>query len=333
MTLKSHSLPSDSHSASRHITEADHTAASNIRVSEHVTSRDNRWLKQFRAALAGNSLPSATARGDARGPSAGRDAAHDVVGIEGARLVQTALETALQSAMEVLAVLTSESGARHLPPLAGLIPAAARMLSTTDHLFAHVSGTETPQGIAALVRPCPASFDDLIRGTPLILVLLGVQDPGNVGTLIRTSEAFGATGIATCAADRTGTANPFGPKALRASAGSALRMPVLRGMAAPVLIAQLRVAGVHIFATCPAMSSPQPRAPWEVDWCAPVALLLGNEGAGLPAEVVRSADALVRIPQAAWGEQPATNSPMDSLNVAVAGGVLLYEAARQRGLC
>ena len=103
-------------------------------------------------------------------------------------------------------------------------------------------------------------------------------------------------------------------------------------------MAQLHVAGVRIYAACPdesvardIKSAPgrKPRAPWEVDWRSPSALLIGNEGAGLPAELVRSADAIVSIPQLG---APQADDPLDSLNAAVAGGILLYEAARQRGL-
>ena len=280
------------------------------RTPEPIASRDNRWLKRFRAALAA--------------PSSHRPAEEDVAA-EGARLVATAL----QSGVEVIAVLVSKSGERHLPHLSGSIPPAARLLGTSDRLFAHVASTETPQGVAALMRPPSATFDDLVRGAaaPLVLVMAGMQDPGNVGTLIRAAEAFGATGVATASADGAGTANPFAPKALRASAGSALRLPVLRGMAAPVLLAQLRVAGVRVYAASPDTSIVNTLLPWEADWRMPVALLLGNEGAGLSADMLRSADAAVRIPQAA---APGAQAPMDSLNAAVAGSVLLYEAARQR---
>jgi TrmH family RNA methyltransferase len=193
-----------------------------------------------------------------------------------------------------------------------------------------LAATETPQGLAALVRPPAATLDDLLRGVPLILILAGVQDPGNVGTLLRAAEAFGASGAATCAAAGIGTADPFVPKALRASAGSALRIPVLRGMAVGVLLAQLRVAGVRIYAASPDAPAEGGKtlAPWEANWREPAALLIGNEGAGLPVDLLRSVDAAVRIP---LGSAAAT-SPMDSLNAAIAGSVLLYETARQRSL-
>ena len=106
------------------------------------------------------------------------------------------------------------------------------MLRTTDKLFEGVAGTEAPQGVAALFRQRAWGFDDVLRGpgamrgsSPLVVVLAAVQDPGNVGTILRSAEAFGATG----AVATRGTADPWSPKALRASAGSALRLPVLRG--------------------------------------------------------------------------------------------------------
>ncbi len=183
------------------------------------------------------------------------------------------------------------------------------------------------------MQPRQACFDDLVRGVPLLLIMAGIQDPGNVGTLLRTAEAFGATGAASCPAWGTGTADPFGPKALRASAGSALRLPVLRGVGTPVLLAQLRVAGVRVYATSPnaapsaaagtgagatAVRESKPLLPWEVNWRQPSALMVGNEGAGLPADLVRSSDAVVHIPQAMAREAGA---PVDSLNAAIAGAI------------
>jgi TrmH family RNA methyltransferase len=272
------------------------------RTPEIITSRENRWLKQFRTALSG-------------------DEANGLTAVEGAR----AVETALRSAAEVSAVLVSDSGAKHVERLQAWIQEPVRVLRTTDRIFAQIAATEAPQGVAALVKPPIATLDDLLRGVPLLLLMAGVQDPGNVGALVRTAEALGATGAAACAAAGIGTANPFGPKALRASAGAALRLPMLRCVATPILLAQLRVAGVRVYAACP--DAPGALAPWEADWRTPAALLIGNEGAGLPPELVRSADAAVRIPQAATADAAG----MDSLNAAVAGSILLYEAARQRG--
>jgi len=313
-----------------------------------LTSRDNRWLKQFRMALRGG-LPTDSG----------------AVGVEGVRLV----EEALRSGCPIEAVLFSESGERHrerLAPYTSRPEIAFPSLRTTDRLFEGVADTEHPQGVAALVRPRQATLDDLLRTpasacSPLLVVLAGVQDPGNVGTILRTAAAFGATGAVTAASGQSGTASPFSPKALRASAGAALHLPILAGMSLGILLTQLKLANVHtlassvhdatprgardaapgerterenvaagfslspatadIFRTAVHPGTAAPLSPWEVDWCEPVALLVGNEGAGLPEEVERSADARIRIPMA---------SGIESLNAAAAAAVLFYEAARQR---
>ncbi len=268
-----------------------------------ITSKDNRWLKRFRAALAGDSGEP------------------NVYGIEGPHLV----EEALRSAVEIETVLSSPAGEKHLARLglagAAGAPATAapRVLRTTDRLFDSIAATETPQGIAALVRLPEYSFEDIVRGVPLVVVLVGVQDPGNVGTIVRSAEALGATGIVAAAA----SASPYGPKAMRASAGSVFRLPVLLRTQPAVLLAQLHVAGVSLVATTSGLSTEgaPPREPHAVDLRGPVALLIGGEAHGLPDPVLRSADASIRIPLA---------QPVESLNAAVAASVVLYEAARQR---
>lgn len=272
-----------------------------------LTSRENRWLKRFRAALRG-SQPS----GDS------------LIGVEGLRLV----EEAFRSGLEVEALLVSASGEEHLERLARWLPPAAEadprlyQLLTSDRLFRGVSGTESPQGVASLVRPKTFQVEDLLRGVPLVLVLVELQDPGNVGTIFRSGEAFGATGVVAT----SGTANPLAPKALRASAGSALRLPAITRAAVPVILAQLRFVGVQLLAASAANvagdEKQPPLLPEQADLRRPTALLIGNEGAGLPPAVERSADARIRVPLA---------EPVDSLNAAVAASVLLYEAARQRG--
>lgn len=259
-----------------------------------ITSRENHWLKVFRAAL------QSSHQADSR------------VGLEGTRLVAEAV----RSGLAIEAILASTTAERVLAPLLAELDRPTLVLRTTDKLFESVAGTETPQGIAALVKPRQFAFDDLLHGVPLVVVLAGVQDPGNVGTILRSAEALGASG----AIAARGTAHPLAPKAMRASAGSALRLPIVSGVAIPVALTQLRVSGVKIV---PATSSSNAAAllPDALDFRAPVALVIGNEGGGLPAEVERSADALVRIPLA---------EPVDSLNAAVAASLLLYEAARQR---
>jgi TrmH family RNA methyltransferase len=276
-----------------------------------LTSRENRWLKEIRMALRGG-LPTESG----------------AVGIEGVRLV----EEALRSGCPIQAVLFSESGERHHQRLAPLIDRpemAFPTLRTTDRLFEGLADTEHPQGVAALVHPRTSTLDELLSApshacAPLLVVLAGVQDPGNVGTILRTAAAFGATGAITAASGQSGTASPFSPKALRASAGAALHLPVLPGMSLPILLTQLKIANVRTLASSvrdPHDGESRVLSPWEVDWCEPVALLVGNEGAGLPEEVERSADARIRIPMA---------SGIESLNAAAAAAVLFYEAARQR---
>jgi TrmH family RNA methyltransferase len=273
--------------------------------SEVITSRENRWLKAFRQAL----------------QAAPAQAQH--LGLEGPHLV----EEAFRAGLRVQALLIAESGERHLTRLrfalaehASAGEFAMHILRTSDHLFSTVSGTETPQGIAVLASPPAYSLDDLLcPASPLLLVLAGVQDPGNIGTAIRSAEAFGATGaIAT-----RGTAHPLSPKSLRASAGSSLRLPLFVGIAPSVLIEHLRGAGINVYAAT-TRTTPGVKAllPSEAKLDARAALFVGGEGAGLTPEIERAADALIRIPLSA---------NVESLNAGVAASILLYEAARQRG--
>jgi RNA methyltransferase, TrmH family len=274
-------------------------------MADVITSRDNKWLKQFRFALRGT------------GPRDG-----ELIGVEGPKLI----EEALRSGLEAEALLVSEAGEREAVRIldaAGDSEAGiprSRLLRTTNKLFEGVAGTETPQGVAALFRQHEWGFDDILRGpgemresAALVIVLAAVQDPGNVGTILRSAEAFGATG----AVATRGTADPWSPKALRASAGSALRLPVLRGMSIPTLLAQFKMAQVNI---CAASSTPRHRAT-EADLRDPSAIFVGNESNGVPDEVERIADAIISIPMTA---------AVESLNAGVAASLVLYEAARQR---
>jgi RNA methyltransferase, TrmH family len=274
-----------------------------------ITSRDNKWLKAFRAALRGS------------GPVSG-----DPIGVEGPKLVEEAVRAGLQTE----ALLVSETGERDVERI--LLAASesdagiprSRILRTTDKLFASVAGTEAPQGVAALFRPPEWTFEDVLRGAPsrdgvlrgevpLVVVLAGVQDPGNVGTILRSAEAFGATG----AVAARGTADPWSPKSVRASACSALRLPVLRGIALPILLAQLRVARVRIYSASSKTQKPRGVA----DLREASAIFIGSEGHGLPAEVEHASDAYISVPM---------SEAVESLNAAVAASIVLYEAARQR---
>ena len=283
-------------------------AARSAAETEVLTSRENRWLKEFRVAL-----------------RAGVATAAGAVGVEGVRLV----EEALASGCRVEAVLFSESGARYRERLASLVAKPEMgfpVLRTTDRLFEGIADTEHPQGVAALVEPRKVVLEDLLAApkgvcAPLLVVLAGVQDPGNVGTIVRTAAAFGATGVVTTATGQSGTANPFAPKAVRASAGAALHLPILSGMALGVLLTQLKLNGIRTVASCVHGEEMGTVAPWEVEWNEAIALLVGNEGAGLPEDVVHAADGRIHIPMA---------TQVESLNAAAAAAVVLYEAYRQR---
>ena len=294
-----------------------HSASSaHVGDADSITSRDNKWLKQFRAGLRGT------------GPPEG-----EPIAAEGPKLVEEGVRSGLQAE----ALLVSETGERHLERI--LLVASesdsgiprSRIFRTTDKLFESVAGTETPQGVAALFHQREWSFDDVLRGraslagafssySTLIVVMAAVQDPGNVGTIVRSAEAFGASGVVST----RGTADPWSPKALRASAGSALRLPLLRGMAIPILLAQLRVAGVTVLAAGakPATATTTEDAPAALsDLRGSCAVFIGNEGAGLPSEVEHAADDWVSI---------AMSDDVESLNAGIAASIILFEAARQR---
>ena len=261
--------------------------------AERIENRDSRWLKRFRAALRGE-----------------RSASEPLLGLEGVRLVADAL----RSRLPVEAVLVSESGERHLPRLKSLLPDGVRMLRTSDRLFEGVADTEAPQGLAVLVEPPAWRWDDLVGTATLLVVLAGVQDPGNVGTIVRSAEAFGATGVVAC----KGCAHPFTPKAIRASAGSVLRLPCLTGVPPDQALKELRERGPRQYAATLSGDC----APQEADFTPPCAVWIGSEGAGLPPEIEAGADVRLHI---------SLRKPVESLNAAVAAAVLLYEAARQRG--
>jgi len=279
-------------------------------ATDVITRRENKWLKKFRGVLRG------------KGPEAG-----EPLGLEGPKLI----EEGIRAGLEAEALLVSNAGERELE---GIFRAASesepgiprsQILRTTDKLFAGVAGTETPQGVAGLFRARMWGFEDVLRGAAsregayrgepsLLVVMAGVQDPGNVGTIVRSAEAFGATG----AVAARGTADPWSPKALRASAGSALRLPVLRGVALAVLLAQLKTAGLKIFATKAGASEAREIRQDLTQSCA---IFIGNEGAGLPAELASASDGTIAIPM---------SEQVESLNAGIAAAIVLYEASRQR---
>ena len=267
-----------------------------------LTSGANSRVKQLRAAFRGSARLSG-----------------GLVAIEG----ETLLQEALRSGLPVKTVFLSE---RTDPP--AWLPRGVELLHLADEVFASVVDTQHPQGIAALLLPPRWELETAInsRGSSALLVLIavGLQDPGNLGTLIRSAEAFGATAVLTT----PGGVSEWNPKALRASAGSVFRVPVVQVTSAQLIA--LKSHGMRLFAAVAPNSESTSSAeatqngPISVattDLTGPCALMVGNEGAGISADLLALADERITIP---------TPGRVESLNAAFAGSLLLYEASRQR---
>ena len=180
-------------------------------------------------------------------------------------------------------------------------------------VLASMSPVRSPTGVVGIARRPVETLDSVIGGArPLVVVAHDVQDPGNVGGIMRTAEAAGATALVTTGA----TADPLGWKALRGSMGSALRLPIARAEVDETL-RTTRTAGLKTTALVPRGG----QSLFAAELANPVALFLGSEGAGLPDGVVEQMDQLISIPMQA---------PVESLNVGVAAALVLYEAFRQR---
>jgi len=183
-----------------------------------------------------------------------------------------------------------------------------------DKVFGALSPVKSPSGIAAIVRR-KVTAPPLLCRRPHAFVIAGVdiQDPGNVGALIRAAEAGGATGAFVCGT----SASPFAWKALRGSMGSALRLPVVAGMTTDAVMNCMADAEMRTIAAVPRGGED----PDKVDWHGSVGLFVGGEGPGLSDEIVARCSARVTVPMAVT---------VESLNVAVAGALLIYAARRQR---
>jgi len=223
------------------------------------------------------------------------------------------IEEAIRSGLRFKAVFFAESAEPRIDKLLPQISSHAEALLLPDAVFQSAVATETPQGVAALVKLKDWSLDDLFQTQPaLVVVAAGLQDPGNLGTILRSAEAFGASGVVT--AEKT--VSFLNAKVVRAAAGSLFRLPVLR-VESGAAVQQLRARGLRIVGTSSHKGTPAA----EADLTQPTALVIGNEGAGLPREVARALDETVMIP----------HSPrVESLNAGVATSILLYEVSRQR---
>jgi TrmH family RNA methyltransferase len=270
-----------------------------------VQSRQNARVKELRAALA---RPSAA-----------------LIGLEGLHLV----EEALRSHLSVQTIFVGEQSAALLDALdTAQLARIPEILSVSEDVLRSAVSTQAPQAIAALAVPPSFTLEQLfdrpantagdlrsLVHAPLLLVLAGLQDPGNVGTILRSAEAFAARGVLSL----PGTANVWNAKSLRASMGSAFRLPVI-GVSAAQAFELLHAHGIlSLAAVAPGLAGAESLG--SPDLRVPVALWIGSEGSGLTRDLIDGCDAAVTIP---------LPGPVESLNAAIAASVLLYEASRQR---
>ncbi|MBN1571209.1 MAG: RNA methyltransferase [Acidobacteria bacterium] len=262
-----------------------------------ITSRNNPVLKTIRLVASGS-----------------HRAPEELVVAEGLRV----LEEALNAGRRIEVVLISDrfgSSKREGALLNALLPGKVRIYRADSQLFKYVSDVQSPQGAIALVRMPKLSLDTLKPAqNTLILYACGIQDPGNLGTLIRTAAAAGASFACTS----RGTVSPRNPKAIRASAGLYFRLPVLESIELPAFLRYCKLHQIRVYRTDVMEGMPYT----EADLAPPCALLLGNEGRGLADSGLKHIQSL-HIPMA---------EGVESLNVASAGAVFLFEAVRQRTL-
>jgi TrmH family RNA methyltransferase len=271
-------------------------------MTEVISSRHNAVVKSFRGLARG--------RGDD-----GR------LLLEGEHLVGEALQAGVRIATAALASrLLTRGGTAHHASVAGLAQRlreqGARVVSVTESVMAAMSPVQTPSGIVAIAEFTPPTIARVLDGTsPFVPVLAGVQDPGNLGAVVRTAEASGATGLVACLP----SADPFSWKALRGAMGSTFRLAVPERMPLHDALLAARRRGLIVAAAVPRGGTPM----HDFDFQRPMAILLGGEGSGLTDEELDHADERVTIPM---------RRPVESLNVAVSAALILYEAFRQRGL-
>lgn len=254
--------------------------------SAKIESRQNGRIRQLRSAL----------RRAVKSPDGS-------IAIEGEHL----LEEALRSGLKIRTIFVRLGRENRLPPN---LPDDAEILLVNPEAFDSAVSTDHPQGVAAIVSAPHFNPEQMFHTTPMVIVTASLQDPGNVGTLLRSAEAFGATGMILL----PGTASLWNGKTLRASSGSAFRLPAL-SMTADEMFSTLRSKGISLFAAVAHDGDS------EANFSGPTAILIGNEGAGLPQDWLSRVDHRITIPCPGGTE---------SLNAAVAGSVLLYEAACQR---
>jgi TrmH family RNA methyltransferase len=259
-----------------------------------ITSRQNPLVARFRTA----------ARGDIGG----------VLLLDGAHLVADAIAAAVTFQVAAITPASAEE-----PDVRALVDALAangvEVITVSASVMDAASPVKTPSGIVALAERPAIDVERLYAGpAALVVIAIDVQDPGNLGAIVRVAEAAGATGLVAAGV----SANPFGWKALRGSMGSALRLPIASELSADEAVADARRRGCRVIAAVPRDG----QSLFDVDLTGPVAVLIGGEGQGLSSAIAGAADDRITIPM-----QP----PVESLNAAVTAALLVYEARRQRG--
>ena len=260
-----------------------------------IRSRDNSLLRQARAVRDGK--------------------VDELIYVEGLRLCVEAL----RSSLELESVIFSEqlaSKEKAGATIEELAKAARRVGSVSEKLLESISYTKTPQGVVVLARRPESSQQRLagnLKENSLLVVLHQINNPVNVGAILRTAEAAGAHGMITT----KNTSDPFSPKSLRGAMGSAFRLPIWRNADFAEVVEWCRGNNVRLVGTDADASLKH--TDW--NWTRATALVLGPESTGLTAEELKATDQTVSIPM---------HGEVESLNVSVAAGILLYEAARQR---
>ena len=271
--------------------ETSHNSAAHDRL-RRIEGRHNPLVKELRAAFAHAELTP-----------------DGYCAIEGMRI----LEEAIRSGLRFKAVFFRNSAENRAQRLLPQLAANVETLLLPDKLFASAVPSESPQGVAALVRCKSFKLEDFLAKSQAgpLLAIAGVQDPGNLGTILRSAEAFGAGGILL----GEGTVSPFNSKVIRASAGSVFRLPIIQAKL-PKILDQMRELGLRLIATSSHKGTPLDQAMLT----GPLAIFIGSEGAGLPHDLLTEMTEVIAIP----------HSPsVESLNAGVAASIVLYEIARQ----
>jgi TrmH family RNA methyltransferase len=259
-----------------------------------VNSRQNTAVKELRAAFHSG---------------APTDDGHSA--IEGMHLI----EEAIRSGLRFKTVFFSESAQARSNKLLPQLAAQVEILLLPDDVFASAVLTDAPQGVAALVKLKTFKLVDMLRApNPLFLGVAGLQDPGNLGTILRSAEAFGANGVLV----GEKTVSPWNPKVIRGSSGSVFRLPVVK-VEWPSAVEALHEKGVKIWAT----SSHKGEPLHDVDLSGPSIVIVGGEGAGISRELLAAVDGTLAIPH---------SSKVESLNAGIAASIVMYEASRQRDI-